>query len=416
MPRHAEAADLLLVSSAVAPDHPELAAAEQADVLVVKREQFLAPLMAGQRAICVAGTHGKTTTSAMIATILDSLGAEPGFIVGSNILSLGTSARSGRPGGPFVIEADEYDHTFLGLRPDVAVITNVEWDHVDCYPNVAAYRQAFVEFAALTATDGAVVTCADDAGAVAVRAVLAGLATRWVSYSIAEPAEWQAAGITVNPSGGQDFDVLRNGALLGRVTLPLAGQHNVLNMLAALAACAEAGVDVFTHSAKNLKILRKLTGTARRLEFIGESCDIIILDDYAHHPAEVRATLSAARQHFPRRALWVLFQPHTYSRTHALLTEFCNSFENADHVLITDIFAARERDSQGVAASDLVRVLSSHPDARYAGDLDAATAILLAELRTGDVLLTLGAGDGNQVGQRVMAGLQAALLPLSWPP
>lgn len=404
---HAEATDLLLVSSAVAPDHPELSAAQQAGVLVVKREHFLAPLMAGQRAICVAGTHGKTTTSAMIATLLDNQGAEPGFIVGSTILSLGTSARAGRPGGPFVIEADEYDHTFLGLRPDVAVITNVEWDHVDCYPNPAFYHQAFVDFAALTAAGGAVVYCADDPDATDLQTALSALEARWVSYSASGPADWRAVGISVNASGGQDFDVLRNGGLLGRVTLPLHGRHNVLNLLAALAVCAEIGFDVFTPSAKNLKNLRKLTGTARRLEIIGERCDIIVLDDYAHHPTEVRATLSAARQQFPRRALWVLFQPHTYSRTHALLTEFCNSFENADHVLITDIYAARERDSLGVAASDLVRVLSSHPDARYAGSLDAATAKLLEELRAGDVLLTLGAGDGNQVAQRVLAGLQA---------
>ena len=404
---HAAEADLLLVSSAVAPDHPELEAAQQAGVLVVKRDHFLAPLMAGQRAICVAGTHGKTTTSAMIATMLDSLGAEPGFIVGSTILSLGTSARAGRSGGPFVIEADEYDHTFLGLRPDIAVITNVEWDHVDCYPNPASYQHAFVDFAALIRAGGAVVICADDPGAASLQARLPGLDARWVSYSASRPADWQAAVISVNAAGGQDFDVLHNQALVGRVTLPLSGHHNVLNFLAALAACAEAGFDVFTAPAKNLKILQKLTGTARRLEFIGESYDIMIFDDYAHHPAEVRATLSAARQQFPRRALWVLFQPHTYSRTHALLTEFCDSFENADHVLITDIYAARERDSLGVAASDLVRVLSSHPDARFAGSLDAATATLLDELRAGDVLLTLGAGDGNQVGQRVLAGLQA---------
>lgn len=404
---HVADADLLLVTSAVALDHPELAAAQQAGVLVVKREQFLAPLMAGQQAICVAGTHGKTTTSAMIATLLDGLGAEPGFIVGSNILSLGTSARAGRPAGPFVIEADEYDHTFLGLRPDIAVITNVEWDHVDCYPNLASYRQAFLDFAALTAAGGAVVYCADDPGAAALPAALPDLDVCWISYSRSGVAQWQAVDLTVNAAGGQDFDVLRDGVLLGRVTLPLAGQHNVLNLLAALAACAEADHDVFTQPAKNLKILRKTTGTARRLEIIGQSCDIILCDDYAHHPTEVQATLSAARQRFPRRALWVLFQPHTYSRTQALLTEFCNSFENADHVLITDIYAARERDSLGVAASDLVRVLSPHPDARYVGSLDAATATLLAELRAGDVLLTLGAGDGDQVGRRVLAGLQS---------
>ncbi|MEZ4768348.1 MAG: UDP-N-acetylmuramate--L-alanine ligase [Caldilineales bacterium] len=405
--QHVADADLLLVTSAVAPDHPEPAAARRAGVLVVKREHILAPLMAGQQAICVAGTHGKTTTSAMIATILDGLGAEPGFIVGSAILSLGTSARTGRAAGPFVIEADEYDHTFLGLQPDIAVVTNIEWDHVDCYPNFVSYQQAFADFAALTTAGGAVVYCADDQGAAGLRRALPDLDARWISYSSREAATWQATAIAANTSGGQDFDVLHEGAFVGRVTLSLAGEHNVLNLLAALAVCAEAGYDVFTHAAKNLKILRKTTGTSRRLEIIGESCDIILVDDYAHHPTEVRATLSAARQRFPRRALWVLFQPHTYSRTQALLTEFCNSFENADHVLITDIYAARERDTLGVTASDLVRVLSSHPDARYAGSLDAATATLLAELRAGDVLLTLGAGDGDQVGRRVMAGLQA---------
>ena len=404
---HSADVDLVLVTSAVPWDHPELAAAQDAGVLVVKRERFLAPLMAGQRAICVAGTHGKTTTSAMIATILDGMGAEPGFIVGSKILSLGTSARAGRPGGPFVVEADEYDRTFLGLRPDIAVITNVEWDHVDCYPNFTSYQQAFRDFAALTAPGGVLVVCADDPGAAALPAALDGLDVRWTSYSLSGATQWQAARLTVNASGGQDFDVLCDGVLLGRVSLPLAGQHNALNLLAALAACAEAGYDVFKQPAKNLKILRKTTGTARRLEIIGESCDIILCDDYAHHPTEVQATLSAARQRFPRRALWVLFQPHTYSRTRTLLTEFCNSFENADHVLITDIYAARERDTLGVAASDLVQVLASHPDARYAGNLDAATDTLLAGLRAGDVLLTLGAGDGNQVGQRVLAGLQA---------
>lgn len=408
---HVAGIDLLLASSAIPPDHPELAAARAAGIPVVKREQFLAPLMADRRAICVAGTHGKTTTSALAATLLDRLGAEPGFIVGSAILSLGASARSGRSGGPFVIEADEYDRTFLGLRPQIAVITNVEWDHVDCYPNPPAYEEAFREFAALVPPGGSLVYCADDPGAAALRAALPGSGARWVSYGMARPAEWQAINVSANSSGGQDIEITRNGVWLGRLALPLAGQHNVLNLLAALAACAEAGYDVFTQPAKNLKISRDLTGTARRLEIIGESRDIIVVDDYAHHPTEVRATLSAARQRYPRRALWVLFQPHTYSRTQALLTEFCRSFENADHVLITDIYAARERDSRGVNASDLVQALSTHPDARYAGSLENASALLLAELQPGDVLLTLGAGDGNVVGQRVLDGLRSRSLP-----
>ncbi len=207
------------------------------------------------------------------------------------------------------------------------------------------------------------------------------------------------------PEGGTDFEVWHAGVMLGRLSLRLSGEHNVRNALAAVAAVTAAGFDVFTERRENLKFSRIFTGTEKRLESIGNSYGIIVFIDYAHHPTEVRATLSAVRQRFPRRAIWVLFQPHTYSRTRALLNDFCDSFENAEHVLITDIFAARERDTLGVSAQDVVRVLASHPDARYAGDLDAAVELLLAELKPGDVLITLGAGDGYQVGERVLAAL-----------
>lgn len=401
---HVEAADLVLVSSAVPGTNPEVRAAQAAGIPVVKRAQLLRSLMAGHVSICVAGTHGKTTTSAMLATLLDAAGAEPSFIVGSEILALGTGARAGRPDGPFVVEADEYDRTFLGLRPDIAVITNVEWDHVDCYPEPASFERAFENFVDLVPRDGVIIYCGDDPGAQRLARRRALNQPTWISYGLGESRGWQARSLSWRPEGGMDFILVRDGREVGPVSLPLSGEHNVLNLLGALAAAEQAGY-VFTEPAENLKISRKLAGTARRLEHKGETCGIIVLDDYAHHPTEVRATLSAVRQRYPRRPVWVLFQPHTYSRTRALLYEFCNSFENADHVLVTDIYAARERDAMGVSSTDLVKSLSEHPDARYVGDLDAATRVLLSELTAGDVLVTLGAGDGNLVGERVLAVL-----------
>lgn len=404
-PEQIAGANLVLVSSAVAPENPEVVAAQAAGIAVVKREQFLAPLMAGFQAICVAGTHGKTTTSAMLATMLDGLGAEPAFIVGSDILNIGTNARAGRTGGPFILEADEYDRMFLGLQPDIAVVTNVEWDHVDCYPNPDSYQHAFQQFTALVLATGTIIYCQDDPGARRLREATSSDAM-WVSYGLGDNSHWRALNLSPNPIGGTDFDLVHTGRLLGRVSLAIPGQHNVLNALATLAAVEALGY-VFIEGDENLKVLQKYAGTARRLEQKGEGRGIIVVDDYAHHPTEVRATLSAARQRFPRRAIWVMFQPHTFSRTRALLSEFCESFENADHVLITDIYAAREHDTMGVSAQDLVSGLTHHPDARYAGNLDAAAALLLAELRPGDVLLTLGAGDSYRVGEQILAALQS---------
>ena len=403
---HVGGANLVLISSAVPATNPEVATAQAAGIPVLKREQFLGPLMAGHQSICVAGTHGKTTTSAMLAALLDALGAEPSFIVGSTVLALGAAARAGQPGGPFVIEADEYDHMFLGLQPDIAVITNVEWDHVDCYPKIEDFQDAFAQFAGLVQAGGAVVFCGDDPGCRTVQRMATRQGVQWVSYGLEAGNDWRAGNIAPNPAGGLDFDVLRGEERLQRLSLALPGKHNVQNALAALAAATLAGYDVFSQPRENLKISRIFAGTKRRLETIGSYHGIIVLDDYAHHPTEVRATLGAARQRFPRRSVWVLFQPHTYSRTRALLDEFRNSFENADHVLITDIYAAREHDPGDISALDVVRTLGRHPDARYAGNLDAATHLLLAELAPGDVLLTVGAGDGDRVGRQVLAGLK----------
>ncbi|MEA3335634.1 MAG: UDP-N-acetylmuramate--L-alanine ligase [Chloroflexota bacterium] len=399
-------ANLVLISSAIPEDNEESLAARDAGIPVVKRREFLGPLMTGYRQLCVAGTHGKTTTSAMLATLLDGIGAEPSFIVGSQILALGTAARSGRPGGPFVVEADEYDRMFLGLSPEVALVTNIEWDHIDCYPKTEDYQAAFVEFVGQVSPDGVIVYCGDDAGAGELRSVIDSADHRWISYGLGQDNDWRARRLAPNATGGSDFEVWQGGSRLGTWSLPLPGEHNVRNVLGSVAAAAVAGYNVFTEPYKNLKISTKMAGTARRLEQKGKSCGIIVLDDYAHHPTEVRATLSAVRQRFPRRDVWVLFQPHTFSRTRAMLTDFYKSFENADHVLITDIYAAREHDTMGVSASDLVTALRPAVDARYAGDLGKATGLFLEELREGDVLITMGAGDVTRVGDQVLSLLR----------
>ncbi|MCC7353245.1 MAG: UDP-N-acetylmuramate--L-alanine ligase [Anaerolineae bacterium] len=424
---HLAGVDLLLASSAVPTDAPERLAAQAKGIPVVKREELLGEMMAGRTGIAVAGTHGKTTTTGMIAWILAQAGHDPTFIVGGTLPDLGTNARAGR-GRAFVIEADEYDRMFLGLRPTVAVVTNVEWDHPDCYPTPEAFREAFAQFVARVSAGGRIIGCMDDAGVREVRQIATaapaltlprlalertheyageganrtlGTEGLWEGYGFEPEAEWQATEIMPNARGGHDFTVLCRGVRVAQVNLSLAGKHNILNVLAALAAVAQVGVE----PEQAAYILGFFQGAARRFEAKGEAGGIMVLDDYGHHPTEVRATLAAARQRFPGRTVWAVFQPHTFSRTRALLTDFAAAFNDADHVIITDIFPARERDNLGVTSAHIVERMN-HPDARTIGSLDAAAGYLLQRLKSGDVLITLGAGDGNLVGERVLAGLR----------
>jgi len=393
-------ADLVLVSSAVPTDNPEPVEARRRGIPVVKRAEFLGWLTAQHTTIAVAGTHGKTTTTAMIAWLLSRAGRDPSYIIGGVLPELGGNAHAGR-GPHFVIEADEYDRTFLGLRPHIAVITTVEWDHVDCYPTPEDFRMAFREFAALVPGDGLLVVCADDAGAGELGELRGALGEPVVSYGLGEAAEWQAREVSASASGGSDFSVWRRGRRLGIVSLRIPGQHNVRNALAALAVADHLGV-AFEVAAEGL---RDFGGAERRFEHKGERHGIIVVDDYAHHPTEIRATLAAARQRYPGRSIWAVFQPHTYSRTKALLEGFATSFADADHVIITDIYAARERDTLGMSGAHIVERMA-HPDARYIGGLQETADFLLQRLRPGDVLITLGAGDGYRIGEWVLAGLE----------
>lgn len=397
---HVAGADVVIASSAVREDNPELRAARAAGIPVLHRAEVLGRMMEGHIGIAVAGTHGKTTTTAMVATILWEAGLSPTFIVGGTLVGWGVNARAG--GGPhFVVEADEYDRTFLGLSPQVAVVTNVEHDHPDCYPTFADFRAAFAEFVARIAPGGLLVACGDHPVARELGEERAAKGGAVVFYGLKKGAVWTARQVHSNPSGGTDFAVVRAGRTLGEVRLRVPGRHNVFNALAALAVTDYLGVPFPTARSA----LEGFRGVGRRFEIKGEAEQVIVVDDYAHHPTEIRATLSAARERFPGRAVWAVWQPHTYSRTKALLEDFARAFDHADHVLILPIYAAREQDTLGVSSADVLARMT-HPDARLVGSREEAVALLGAEVRPGDVVLTLGAGDGDRVGEWLLIALR----------
>jgi len=388
-----DGADLIIVSSAVPATNVEVLAARAASIPVLKRPEVLGQMMNGQLGVAVAGTKGKTTTTAMITSILLEAERDPTFIIGGVVAGLETNARAGK--GPlFVVEADEYDRTFLSLKPRVAVVTNVEHDHPDCYPTFDDFRAAFVEFVALVERDGLLVACWDDpvARELGERRRASGAAV--VFFGLGEGAEWRAGEIRANFAGGVDFLLTRQGEVLGLVRLRLPGAHNASNAVAAIAVADF--LDVPLNVARSA--LTRFRGVRRRFEIKGEIGDVIVVDDYAHHPTAIRATLRAAREQFPYRSLWAVWQPHTYSRTKVLLKDFAQAFDLADHVILLPIYAARETDTLDVGSGDVAAEMQ-HPDARCAGSLDEALVWLGAEVRPGDVVLTLGAGDGDKVGE-----------------
>lgn len=388
-------ADVVVVSSAVPDDNVEVEAARRAGIQLLHRAAFLGELTATSQTIAVAGTHGKTTTTGLIAWLLDAAGLSPSFMVGGMVHDFGTNARAGG-GKHFVIEADEYDRTFLGLRPSVAIVTNVEHDHPDCYPTPEDFRHAFETFA--RQVEDLLIVCLDDPGAASIAPV--GVPRQ--TYGLSEEATWRADEIRTNAAGGSDFLVYRGDETLGLFRTRLPGNHNVLNVLSALIVGDYFGLD--------LKVVREaLTeycGVQRRFEIMGEEDGVIVVDDYAHHPTEIRATLAAARQRFPDRTLWAVFQPHTYSRTRTLLDAFAESFSDADHVILTDIFAARETVDPEITGQ-LVADRIVHHDVHFFDHFPRIVEYILHHVQPGSVVITLSAGDGNEVGRKLLQELAA---------
>jgi len=408
-PRNLEGADWVVRSSAIMDDNPEVQAAKRTKIPVYKRADFLGEWMSDKQGIAIAGTHGKTTTTAMTAWVLSELGRDPSFIVGGVVNNLGVNARAGK-GNTFVIEADEYDNMFLGLKPQIEVVTSLEHDHPDFFPTYASMVESFQKFVDLLPADGTLIACVEDSGVVELISYARKAGKNVVGYSlqgdttINSPLWVMARDVKVNQDGGFDFEASSNLGSTGldsvEVSLQVPGKHNVRNALAVLAIIDVLGLS----REKAAHALAEFTGTGRRFQLRGEVNGISIFDDYAHHPTEIMATLEGARARFPGRHIWAVWQPHTYSRTKTLFLEFARAFKDADEVLVTEVYAAREPKEDFTSAE----IVSSMPhlSARYIETLPEVTAYLLSHLKPGDVVLVLSAGDADQISTDVVKGLQ----------
>jgi len=392
-----EGSELVVVSSAIPIDNPEIVRARELAIPVVKRSEVLGELTRQKQSILVAGTHGKTTTTSMIAVVLEQGGLSPTILVGGEVADLGTGAKLG-VGNYLVAEADEYDATFLKLAPWIAVVTNVEADHLDFYPNLEAIVGAFNRFLQMVPDNGSVVLCWDDP---TLRKLSEKLEVKTISYGLSRHAEWRAKRVVPNTRGGNDFTVYCGDRRFGRFSLAIPGKHNVANALAAAAVASELGLTQEQIAGS----LARFKGALRRFEYRGESHGVAVYDDYAHHPTEVAATLRAARERHSGR-ICVVFQPHTYNRTRHMLNDFARALELADCVVVTDVYApaGREAETGSVSSTDIVSRMN-HEHAHHVATLSEAADFLLAELRPGDLLLTMGAGNVNQIADEVLARL-----------
>jgi UDP-N-acetylmuramate--alanine ligase len=397
-PAHLADVDLVVISSAVDDSNPEVAAARERGIPVIRRAQMLGQIMRLKQGIAIAGTHGKTTTTSLVGMVLTEAGFDPTIVVGGRVRILGTNARLGR-GDFLVAEADEYDRSFLELTPDVAVITNVEADHLDCYRDLADIVDAFVLFANAVPFYGAVIACLDDPG---VGAVLPRVEKRIVTYGESPQAHLRARNIALEASGTRFEAWDSETGLLGEVRLPLPGRHNVANALAAIAV----GRELLIPFAEIARALAGFTGVVRRFETKGERNGVLVVDDYAHHPTELAATLSAARQVYPERRLVACFQPHLYSRTRDFATEFGRALLGADVAVVTDVYPSREKPLPGVTGQLVVQAAkeAGHRNLVYVADKKKVGERLEKLLRSGDLLLTLGAGDVVRFGEGYLAG------------
>lgn len=406
-PRYVQGADWVVRSSAIPDDNVEVKAAQLAGIPVYKRADFLGKLMADKTGIAVAGTHGKTTTTAMLAFVLTEMGRNPSFIVGGTLKNYGVNARAGG-GDLFVIEADEYDRMFLGLKPRIEVITNLEHDHPDCYPTYADIVSAFESFVALLPAPGTLIASIEDKGSADLLASARRLGHRVVAYTLQgdmtiQAQQWiQARNLKPNERGGFDFEATTNfgEADSTKVSLQVPGEHNVRNALATLAVVATLKMSIRDAAAA----LRRFAGTGRRFDIQGEQAGVTVVDDYAHHPTEIRATLAAARARYPGRRIWAVWQPHTYSRTKALYKEFVGAFGDADEIIVTEVYAAREP-KEDFSSKELVKAMKRR-SARFVATTEDATEFLLKYVRPGDVVMVLSAGDADQISEDLLSALE----------
>ncbi len=395
---HVAGADVVVYSSAVAEENPELVAARIAGVPVIKRAEMLAEVMRVKTGIAIAGSHGKTTTTSMTGAILQAAGLDPTIVVGGRVRAMGTNACLGK-GEYLVAEADEFDRSFLKLRPVVAVVNNIDLEHLDTYRDLADLKASFAEFASTVPFFGAALLGLDDPNVQEIRPLLA-TRVRVGTFGLTPQADVTARDLGLERNGSR-FTAVADGEVLGPVEVSLPGLHNVKNALAAIAVSRE--LDVPFEAC--VKTLSTFAGVARRFERKGERSGVLVVDDYAHHPTEVAATLGAARQAHPERRLVVVFQPHLFSRTRDQAEGFGAALLAADAVYVLPVYPSRELPIPGVTArlvSDAARA-RGHRAVVDVEDRSSLVPRLLAELRPGDLLVTMGAGDVNRHGEELLA-------------
>jgi UDP-N-acetylmuramate--alanine ligase len=394
-----EGADVVVVSTAVPRSNPEVTAAREAHVPVIPRVEMLAELMRMKYSVAVGGTHGKTTTTSLISEVLSRGGLDPTVVVGGKLKTLETGARLGTS-EYMVAEADESDGSFLKLSPTIAVITTVDEEHLDHYSGLDEIKDAFVHFGNSVPFYGCSIVCIDERN---IQSIVGDIERRVLTYGLATQADVRAHDLELEGER-PSFEVVVKDESLGRIETTMPGLHNVYNSLAAVAVGLELGVP-FDHIGD---ALGSFGGISRRFETKGEVNDVLVLDDYGHHPAEVRATLRAAARRWNRR-LVVLFQPHRYTRTAKLADEFGRSFHDASVLLVTGIYAASETPIEGVTGGNVVEAARryGHRAAEYVEDADALLARTLEILEPGDVVITLGAGDIYRTGERLLDALRS---------
>jgi UDP-N-acetylmuramate--alanine ligase len=389
--------DVVVISSAVRRDNAEVVAARQRKIPVIPRAEMLAELMRLKYSVAIAGSHGKTSTTSMVASVLHAAGKDPTAVVGGKVNVIGSNARVGKS-ELMVVEADESDGSFLKLHPSIAVVTNIDPEHMDHYKTLDALKAAFAEFCNRVPFYGLNVLCLDHPN---VQALLPHIDKRFVTYGTVHTADYRVENIELDGYATR-FRAFRHDTDLGPFTVKMVGAHNAMNALAVIAVAEELDVPLDTVR----KALAEFGGVQRRFTIKGEVKGITVVDDYGHHPTEVKATLAGARRAFGRRIV-VAFQPHRYTRTHDLMSEFVSAFNDADVVFLTNIYAAGEDPIPGVtgrALADAV-VAHGHRDVTFVDKRADLAAALAARVKEGDIVITLGAGDITQVGPDLLATL-----------
>jgi UDP-N-acetylmuramate--alanine ligase len=388
-------ADVVVTSSAVKSDNPEVLAAEHTSIPVIPRAEMLAELMRLKYSVAIAGAHGKTTTTSIVASVLAQGGLDPTVVIGGKLKSVGSNAVLGQ--GDFIVaEADESDGSFLKFSPAIAVVTNIDREHLDFYPDMDAIKSVFLNFIDRIPFYGLAILCLDNEP---IQDLIPEIKKRYATYGMNSQADFQIRDVEFKKRQSR-FTVFSQGQKLGRINLNLPGLHNVYNATASIAV----GIELDVPFAAIKRALETLEGVQRRLEIKGEADGITVVDDYGHHPTEIKSTLEAVAKCWPDKRKVVVFQPHRYSRTQALFDDFTRSFYQSDVLLVLPIYAASEQEIEGVSGQILCEGIQAHghKEAHYSAEMEYAVADLKKILKSGDLLLTLGAGDVWKVGEQLL--------------